>query len=488
MTIPKFLHLSQIYCKRAPDRRRATWRICALLTVILWGASSAFAQAAAPTDFSKASTNEKLTQLDQRVTAAQSSADNAWMLVSAALVLMMTGPGLALFYGGLVRRKNTLAIMMQSFALMALITVMWALVGYSLCFGGNGPLIGGFEHAFLRGVGADPNPDYAGTIPQSTFMVYQLMFAIITPALITGATAERMKFSGSVLFMILWFVFVYAPLAHMVWGKGGFLNASLGGKFPTLDFAGGTVVHISSGVSALVCALYLRKRTGYPQQPMPPHSLVLSFIGACLLWVGWFGFNAGSALASNGLASSAFVATHFAAASAALAWSAAEWLKNGRASALGAISGAVAGLVAITPAAGFVGPMPALVVGVCAGAFCYWMVTKVKAIFKYDDALDAFGVHGAGGTIGALLTGVFAQQAINPIFGAGKAVGGLDGHWAQVGNQLVGVLIAWGIALVGTIVLLKIVDMITGLRVSAQNEEAGLDITQHGEEAYNLEA
>jgi Amt family ammonium transporter len=488
MTIPKFLHLSQNYCKRAPYRGCGTWRTCLLLAMILWGASGALAQTAAPTDFSKASTSEKLTQLDQRVTAAQSSADNAWMLVSAALVLMMTGPGLALFYGGLVRRKNTLAIMMQSFALMALITVMWALVGYSLCFGGNGPVIGGFEHAFLRGVGADPNPDYSGTIPQSTFMVYQLMFAIITPALITGATAERMKFSGSVLFMVLWFIFVYAPLAHMVWGKGGFLNASLGGRFPTLDFAGGTVVHISSGVSALVCALYLRRRTGYPQQPMPPHSLVLSFIGACLLWVGWFGFNAGSALASNGLASSAFVATHFAAASAALAWSAAEWLKNGRASALGAISGAVAGLVAITPAAGFVGPMPALVIGVCAGAFCYWMVTKVKAIFKYDDALDAFGVHGAGGTIGALLTGVFAQQAINPIFGAGKAVGGLDGHWAQVGNQLVGVLIAWGIALVGTIVLLKIVDMITGLRVTAEEEEAGLDITQHGEEAYNLEA
>jgi Amt family ammonium transporter len=489
MTIPKFLHLSQPYCKRTRDNgRRGTWRYCALLAMLLWSASGAFAQATAPTDFSKASPSEKLTQLDQRVTAAQSSADNAWMLVSAALVLMMTGPGLALFYGGLVRRKNTLAVMMQSFALMALITVMWALVGYSLCFGGNGPLIGGFEHAFLRGVGADPNPDYAGTIPQSTFMVYQLMFAIITPALITGATAERMKFSGSVLFMVLWFVFVYTPLAHMVWGKGGFLNASLGGRFPTLDFAGGTVVHISSGVSALVCALYLRKRTGYPQQPMPPHSLVLSFIGACLLWVGWFGFNAGSALASNGLASSAFVATHFAAASAALAWCAAEWFKNGHASALGAISGAVAGLVAITPAAGFVGPMPALVVGVCAGAFCYWMVTKVKAIFKYDDALDAFGVHGAGGTIGALLTGVFAQQAINPIFGAGKAVGGIDGHWVQVGNQLVGVLIAWGFALVGTIVLLKIVDMITGLRVSTEDEEAGLDITQHGEEAYNLEA
>src|SRR5437867_4435202 len=441
--------------------------------------------------------SEKLAQLDKDVKAAQSSADNAWMLVSAALVLMMTGPGLALFYGGLVRRKNTLAIMMQSFALMALITVMWALVGYSLCFGhgmvigdrfDTGSVIGGFEHAFLRGVGAEPNPDYAGTIPQMTFMVYQLMFAIITPALITGATAERMKFSGTVLFLTLWFLVVYAPLAHMVWGKGGLLNATLGGKFPTLDFAGGTVVHISSGVSALVCAIYLGKRTGYPKQPMPPHSLVLSFIGACLLWVGWFGFNAGSALASNALATSAFVATHFAAAAAALSWSAAEWIKNGRASALGAISGAVAGLVAITPAAGFVGPMPALAIGIIAGAACYWMVTKVKAVFGYDDALDAFGVHGAGGTIGALLTGVFAQQVINPIFGADKPVGGLDGHWGQVGNQLVGVLIAWIFALVGTLVLLKIVDLITGVRVPEEHEIEGLDITQHGEEAYNLES
>src|SRR6202047_4390083 len=406
MTIPKFLHLSQNHSTRTPQRWLSTWRYSLLLAVILCAAAGAFAQAAAPTDFSKASTTEKLAQLDQRVTAAQSSADNAWMLVSAALVLMMTGPGLALFYGGLVRRKNTLAIMMQSFMLMAVISVLWALVGYSLCFGGNGPVIGGFEHAFLRGVGADPNPDYAGTIPQSTFMIYQLMFAIITPALITGATAERMKFSGTVLFLTLWFLVVYAPLAHMVWGKGGLLNAALGGKFPTLDFAGGTVVHISSGVSELVCALYLGKRTGFPQRPMPPHSLVLSFIGACLLWVGWFGFNAGSALASNGLASSAFVATHFAAASAALAWSAAEWLKNGHASALGAISGAVAGLVAITPAAGFVDPLSALGIGFIAGAFCYWMVTKFKSIFGYDDSLDAFGVHGAGGTIGALLTGV----------------------------------------------------------------------------------
>jgi Amt family ammonium transporter len=484
--------------------RHLGWKCCLLMTMVLAAvplpaqqfppsaatSSPAAASSATPNPASEVpkAVTEQLKQLDQRVTAAQSAGDNAWMLVSAALVLMMTGPGLALFYGGLVRRKNTLAIMMQSFLLMALISVMWALVGYSLCFGGNGQFIGGFEHAFLRGVGADPNPDYAGTIPQATFMIYQLMFAIITPALITGATAERMKFSGTVLFLTLWFLVVYAPLAHMVWGKGGFLNASLGGKFPTLDFAGGTVVHISSGVSALVCALYLGKRTGYPKQPMPPHSLVLSFIGACLLWVGWFGFNAGSALAASALATSAFVATHMATAAAAISWSIAEWIKNGRPSALGAISGAVAGLVAITPAAGFVAPMPALAIGFIAGLVCYWMVTKVKSIFGYDDALDAFGVHGAGGTIGALLTGVFAQQVINPIFGVGKPVGGMDGHWGQLGNQLVGVLIAWGFALIGTIVLLKITDMITGVRVTETEEIEGLDITQHGEEAYNLES
>jgi len=432
--------------------------------------------------------NDKLAQLDERVSAAQSAGDNAWMLTSAALVLMMTGPGLALFYGGLVRRKNTLAIMMQSFAMMGWITVLWGTVGYGLAFGGNGPFLGDLAHAFLRGVGTAPNADYSSTIPQLTFMVYQLMFAVITPALITGATAERMKFSGTMLFMTLWFFVVYVPLAHMVWGKGGLLNASLGGKFPCLDFAGGTVVHISSGVSALVCALYLGKRVGFPKQPMPPHSLVLSFIGACLLWVGWFGFNAGSALAAGGLASSAFVATHFGAATAAVGWSAAEWLKNGKASALGAISGAVAGLVAITPAAGFVRPMPAMVIGLVAGVGCYLMVTKVKALFGYDDALDAFGVHGAGGTIGALLTGVFAQSVVNPIFGDGKPVGGRDGHWGQVGNQLVGVLFAWGLALVGTIVILKITDLITGFRVSEEDEVQGLDVTQHGEEAYYLES
>src|SRR5712675_1389325 len=426
-------------------------------------AASSPASASAPGPQNSKEISDKLAQLDQRVTAAQAAGDNAWMLTSAALVLMMTGPGLALFYGGLVRRKNTLAIMMQSFMLMAVITVMWGLVGYSLCFGGNGPVIGGFEHAFLRGVGAEPNADYAGTIPQMTFMVYQLMFAIITPALITGATAERMKFSGTVLFLILWFLVLYAPLAHMVWGKGGLLNAALGGKFPTLDFAGGTVVHISSGVSALVCALYLGKRTGYPKQPMPPHSLVLSFIGACLLWVGWFGFNAGSALASSPLASSAFVATHFAAAAATIGWLGAEWATRGRPSALGAISGAVAGLVAITPASGFVAPMPALVIGLAGGVGCFLMVTFVKGLFGYDDALDAFGVHGAGGTIGALLTGVFANRTVNAVYhdpqGQALAVGWLDGNASQIGYQLVGIAMAWAFALIGTIVLLKLTDL-----------------------------
>jgi len=477
--------------------KRAVW--CCCLFASLFGAaaplpaqapaasSPASSAAASPSNTPK-EWNDKLAQLDERVAAAQSAGDNAWMLTSAALVLMMTGPGLALFYGGLVRRKNTLAIMMQSFAMMGLITVLWAVCGYSLAFGGSGPVIGDLSHAFLRGVGTAPNPDYSATIPQLTFMVYQLMFAVITPALITGATAERMKFSGTVLFMTLWFFLVYVPLAHMVWGKGGLLNASLGGRFPCLDFAGGTVVHITSGVSALVSALYMGKRVGFPKQPMPPHSLVLSFIGACLLWVGWFGFNAGSALAAGGLASSAFVATHFGAAAAAFGWSAAEWLKNGKASALGAISGAVAGLVAITPAAGFVRPMPALLIGLLAGIFCYLMVTRVKALFGYDDALDAFGVHGAGGTIGALLTGVFAQAVVNPIFGEGKPVGARDGHWGQVGNQLVGVLLAWGFALVGTIVILKITDLVTGFRVSEEHEVEGLDITQHGEEAYYLES
>jgi ammonium transporter, Amt family len=457
--------------------------VCALLAVFL---AATWAQSVATN-----ATEARLAQLERQVAEARSSGDNAWMLVSAALVLLMTGPGLALFYGGLVRKKNVLSTMMQSFAMMALVTVIWAVVGFSLCFASGTSFIGGLHHIFLRGVGSAPDADYAATIPLQTFMVYQLMFAIITPALITGAFAERIKFSGMVLFLSLWSLIVYAPMAHMVWGKGGLLNAALGGRIPTLDFAGGTVVHVTSGVSALVCALYLGRRVGYPHQPMPPHSVVLSFIGACLLWVGWFGFNAGSALAATSLATSAFVATHFGAAAAAVGWSAAEWLRNGKPSALGAISGAVAGLVAITPAAGFVGPMQALLIGLIAGAFCYFMVARVKARFGYDDSLDAFGVHGAGGTIGALLTGVFAASAVNPIFkdaaGNPLASGLLEGNWRQLFNQAAGVAVAWVLAIAGTLIILKFVDMTVGLRVHADHEVQGLDVTQHGEEGYAWE-
>jgi Amt family ammonium transporter len=412
------------------------------------------------------------------------------MLTSAALVLMMTGPGLALFYGGLVRKKNVLSTMMQSFAMMAIITLLWALLNYSLAFGSGTSFIGGLHNVFLRGVGLTPDPDYAATIPAQTFMIYQLMFAIITPALVTGAFAERMKFSAMAAFLVLWSIVVYSPMAHMVWGKGGLLNASLGGRFPCLDFAGGTVVHVTSGVSALVCAIYLGKRIGYPKEPTPPHSVVLSFIGACLLWVGWFGFNAGSALASGTLATSAFVNTHFAAAAAALSWALAEWIRNGKPSALGAISGSVAGLVAITPASGFVQPMSAIVIGLVAGIFCYFMVITVKSWFGYDDSLDAFGVHGAGGTIGAILTGFFASSLINPIFkdaktGAVLPSGAIEGNWHQVFNQFIGVVVAWAISVVGTLILLKVVDLTIGLRVSPEDEINGLDLTQHGEEGYD---
>jgi len=456
--------------------------------VILTGSLAAQALSSGPDTTVSA---DRIAQLQQQVADARSAGDNAWMLVSAALVLMMTGPGLALFYGGLVRKKNVLATMMQSFAMMAVITVLWALVSYSLCFGAGNSFIGGLSHTFLRGVGAQPDTDYAATIPLQTFMVYQLMFAIITPALISGAFAERMKFSAMLLFMSLWSLFVYSPMAHMVWGKGGLLNASLGGRFPTLDFAGGTVVHITSGVSALICALYLGRRVGYPREPMPPHSVVISFIGACLLWVGWFGFNAGSALSAGSLATSAFVATHFGAAAAAIGWMLAEWIRNGKPSALGGISGCVAGLVAITPAAGFVGPMSALTIGLIAGVVCYIMVAVVKARLGYDDSLDAFGVHGVGGTIGALLTGVFATKLVNPIFknanGSALPSGMMDGNFHQIGNQLVAVVIAIVLAVVGTAFILKLVDLMIGLRVSAEHEVEGLDLTQHGEEGYTWE-
>ena len=456
------------------------------LWVVLLTPVLAMAQAGGP------STDARLANLESAVKSAQSAGDNAWMLVSAALVLMMTGPGLALFYGGLVRRKNVLGTMMHSFILMAVITVLWAIVGYSLAFGEGSPVIGDLRYLFLNNVGAAPNADYAATIPHQTYMVYQLMFAIITPALISGAFAERMKFSAMLLFSVLWAFIVYFPLAHMVWGKGGLLNAFLGGKIPCLDFAGGTVVHISSGVSALVCALYLGKRKGYGSEPMKPHSIVLSVIGACLLWVGWFGFNAGSAVAASALATSAFVATHFATAAAVLGWLLAEWIRNGKPSVLGGISGAVAGLVAITPASGFVKPFPALLIGFIAGMLCFFMVTVVKSKFGYDDTLDAFGVHGAGGTIGAILTGVFATSAVNDGLkdSAGKVLplGLVDGVPGQVFNQAIGVAISWMLAIVGTLIILKICDVVLGVRVAPDQELDGLDVSMHGEEGYNLES
>ncbi len=400
------------------------------------------------------------------------SGDNAWILTSSALVLMMTGPGLALFYGGLVRQRNVLGTMMQSFAMMALMTLLWAIYGYSLSFAEGNAFIGGFGHAFLNGVGMEPN----GSIPHLTFMVFQLMFAIITPALISGAFAERMKFSAMLLFMALWGTVVYFPMVHMVWG-GGFMSGD--GVIPCLDFAGGSVVHMSSGVAALVIALYLGKRKGYPSENMRPHNLSLAFIGACLLWVGWFGFNAGSALAADGLAAVAFVNTHFAAAAAVTSWLVVEWLRDGKPSVLGGITGAVAGLVAITPASGFVNPMDSIIIGLAAGAICYFAVAVVKAKFGYDDSLDAFGVHGVGGTVGALLTGVFARVAI------GGADGLIEGNAGQFVNNALGSALTWVFSGVATFVILKIVDAIIGVRVSTGDESVGLDLSQHGEEAYH---
>jgi Amt family ammonium transporter len=461
-----------------PRRYSSALLLCALT---LLAPLTTWAQSIPP------ATEARISAVETAVKSAQSAGDNAWMLVSAALVLMMTGPGLALFYGGLVRPKNVLSTMMHSFILMAVVTVIWAVVGYSLAFGEGSWFLGDLRYAFLNGVGAAPNVDYAPTIPQQTFMIYQLMFAIITPALISGAYAERMKFSAMLLFTVLWMLLVYFPLAHMVWGKGGLLNAFLGGKIPCLDFAGGTVVHISSGVSALVSALYLGKRIGYPHEPMKPHNLTLSLIGACLLWVGWFGFNAGSALAASPLATSAFVATHFATAAAVLGWLLAEWLRNGKPSILGGISGAVAGLVAITPASGFVKPFPALLIGFVAGIVCYFMVAAVKQKLGYDDTLDAFGVHGIGGTLGAILTGVFATHLVYDGYN-GRSLGLVDGNPHQVLNQCIGVLISWTLAAVGTLVILKICDLLLGVRVDAEQETEGLDLSLHGEEGYNLEA
>jgi ammonium transporter, Amt family len=434
------------------------------------------------------------TQSQAVIPAGQSAAintgDNAWMLVSAALVLMMTAPGLVLFYGGLVRNRSVLSTMMHSFILMSVVSILWMIYGYSMAFGEGSAFVGNpLQYFMLHGVGAAPQPDYAPTVPQETFMLFQMMFAIITPALISGAIAERMKFGAYLLFVVLWVTVVYFPLAHMLWGNGGFFNWALGGKIPVLDFAGGTVVHISSGVSALVCAIIVGRRAGFPHEPMLPHNVVLSLIGTGLLWVGWFGFNAGSAVSAGALATSAFAATHFSAAAGALSWTAIEWWLKGKPSVLGTASGMVAGLATITPASGFVSIPGAVLIGLAGGAACYFAVTKLKAKFRYDDSLDVFGVHGIGSMVGMLLVGLLANAEVNPAIAATFKVNGvlvsLVGGLDQLRNQAIAVVFTAVFAGVATLVILKFVNAVIGLRVEPEEEAAGLDVSQHGESAYN---
>jgi ammonium transporter, Amt family len=405
--------------------------------------------------------------------------DTAWVIMSAALVLLMTIPGLAFFYGGLVRRKNVLSILMQCFIIMCIISLQWVLFGYSLSFGPDigGGIIGSLKWAGLNFVGSQPNPDYAATIPHSVFMIFQCMFAVITPALIIGAFAERMKFSAFLIFTILWATFVYDPIAHWVWGTGGWLR-NLG----VLDFAGGVVVHTSSGISALVIALLLGKREGYKRQPFRPHNLPFTVLGAALLWFGWFGFNAGSALAADGIAANAFIATHVAAAAAGLTWAFVEWQQNGAPTILGTCTGAVAGLATITPVCGFVNPINAIFIGVLAAVFCYIAIAVIKTKLGYDDALDAFGVHGVGGIWGTLAVGLFAEKAVN----AAGANGIFFGDARQFLVQLMMVVAVSAFVAVMTWILFKIVDVIIGMRVEENNEVVGLDLTQQSEAAYTV--
>lgn len=406
------------------------------------------------------------------------SGDTAWVLMASALVLLMTIPGLAFFYGGLVRRKNVLSILMQCFIIVCVISLQWVLFGYSLAFGPDfHGIIGNLDWAGLKGVGAIPNKEYAATIPHSAFMIFQAMFAIITPALIIGAYAERVKFPAFLLFTILWATFVYDPLAHWVWGTGGWLKA-MGG----LDFAGGIVVHVSSGISALVLALLLGKRIGYNHKPIRPHNLPFTVLGAALLWFGWFGFNAGSALAADGIAANAFITTNTATAAAGLAWALIEWWHNGTPTILGTATGAVAGLVAITPACGFVNPMNAMFMGIIVAIVCYTAVAVIKGKLGYDDSLDAFGVHGVGGTVGTILTGVFAQKAIN----AGGADGLLFGNVHQFLVQCLMLVVTIAFAAIMTLIIFKIVDAVIGMRVEEKNELVGLDLTQQSEAAYTV--
>jgi len=404
------------------------------------------------------------------------SGDTAWVLISAALVMLMT-PGLAFFYGGLVRRKNMLSVLMQCLMILCLISLQWVVLGYSLSFGPGNSLIGGLKWVFLNGVGLEPNADYAGTIPHEVFMMFQMMFAVITPALIIGAFAERMKFSSLCVFMLLWATFVYDPVAHWVWGVGGFLR-----QWGALDFAGGTVVHINAGMTALASALVLGRRQGYPEGISPPHNLPFAVLGAALLWFGWFGFNAGSALTAGGLAGSAFTVTHIAAAMAGLTWALLDWMKHKRPTTLGMITGAVAGLVAITPASGFVTPAGALCIGIGAGLIPWMAVTYIKAALGYDDALDAFGVHGIGGMWGAIATGLFATKSVNPAGADGLLYGNPALLWIQIKTVLITVVFSFVVGFV----LLKLVEAFLGLRVSEHEERVGLDLTLHREAAYTV--
>ena len=407
--------------------------------------------------------------------------DVAWMLVSMSFVLLMTCPGLALFYGGLVRKKNILSVMMQCMFLMGLMSVVWAVIGYSLAFGGTSPYFGGLEYILLKGVSPAAGADFSveALASKQIFVAFQGMFFIITPALICGAFAERMKFSTMAVFSVLWGLLIYCPIAHWVWSDVGWLcEWNKAAPYQAIDFAGGLVVHISSGVSALICAIVIGKRRGFPTQPMPPHNLTYTCIGTGLLWVGWFGFNGGSELHADGRAVNAVFATHLAASAGVLGWSFAEWLKHGKVGILGACSGAVAGLVCITPGSGSVTPVAAMAMGGVAGIFCFFCCTKLKNSFGYDDALDAFGIHGMGGILGALLTGLFANSAVS------EAKGALDGNTGQITIQLVSIAAAVAFSAVGTLILVKILDAVMGLRVSEDQEVQGLDISQHGEEGY----
>ena len=445
----------------------SAWRAVCAASILLSGALSAMAQTVAP-----AAPAAGAAPAAAAAASAINSGDTAWMLTSTALVLMMTIPGLALFYGGMVRKMNVLTTVMQSFAITCLVTVLWMIVSYSLAFTEGNPFFGGFSGVLLDGMTVDSINDLAKTIPESVYMCFQMTFAIITPALICGAFADRMKFSALLWFIGLWAVLVYAPIAHWVWGPGGFLNDA-----GILDFAGGTVVHINSGVAGLMAALVLGKRRGYGSEPMAPHNLVLSVVGASLLWVGWFGFNAGSAVAANGNAGMAMAVTQIATATAALTWMFVEWAVKGKPSVLGIISGAVAGLVAITPASGFVDPKGSLIIGIAAGVLCYWGATGLKNALGYDDSLDAFGVHGVGGVTGAMLTGVLAVSAVG---GEGHS-GLIDGNAHQVVIQLYGVACTVVYDAIASLILLKVIDLVIGLRVDADTEREGLDLAIHGE-------